>query len=131
MAVRSKGPTTVRIGWRRTGGVAMMLTSCRPASADCSVRGMGVAVMVRTWMSPWPRMRAFCAAPNCCSSSMTMRPSFEKRVSSERSACVPMTMPISPFCSRSRTALVSAAPVARDRWPTSTPLPAKRRRNVS
>ena len=44
----SKGARKVRIGLRRAGGLAMMLTSCTPTMAACSVRGMGVAVIAKT-----------------------------------------------------------------------------------
>ena len=52
-----------------------MLSSFRPPSAICRVRGIGVAVMVRTCTSARSCLRrSLCATPKCCSSSITTRP---------------------------------------------------------
>ena len=57
------------------GGVAISESSRTPESASCSVRGIGVAVRVSTWMSERSSFsRSLWATPKCCSSSMTRRP---------------------------------------------------------
>ena len=48
----------------------MMLISRTPDSASCKVRGIGVAVSVRTCTSALSCFSfSFCATPKCCSSS--------------------------------------------------------------
>ncbi len=69
----------------------MTLSSRRPDIAICSVRGIGVAVRVRTWTSARSVLsRSLWVTPKCCSSSTMTRPSFlnstlfgEERVSAD------------------------------------------------
>ena len=71
----SQGMMKVRTASRSTGGVAMMLISRTPVSASCRVRGIGVAVRVRTWTSVFSAFRrSLWATPKCCSSSTMTRP---------------------------------------------------------
>ena len=64
---------------RSIGGVAMIDRSRTPDSDICSVRGIGVAVSVRTWTSVRSSFsRSLWVTPKCCSSSMTSRPRFAK-----------------------------------------------------
>ena len=68
----------------------------------CSVRGIGVAVVVSTstiWRSALSR--SLTSTPNRCSSSMITSPRFWNRTSAWTSRCVPMTMSIEPSASRS------------------------------
>ena len=67
--------TNVRIGRRACGAVSMMLMSRIPASDMCSVRGIGVALMVSTSTSVRSCLRnSFWRTPKRCSSSMTTKP---------------------------------------------------------
>ena len=67
--------TKVRIGNRACGAVSIMLMSRMPASAMCRVRGIGVALIVRTSTSVRSCLRnSFWRTPKRCSSSMTTRP---------------------------------------------------------
>src|SRR5829696_2579340 len=64
----SKGRRNVRIGRRRTGGVSKGLRSTSPTKARWKVRGIGVAVRLRTgsrWRAPeaLPSERRRSAAP--------------------------------------------------------------------
>ena len=87
----SYGITKVRTARRSTGGVAMMLISRTPDSASCKVRGIGVAVSVRTCTSALSCFSfSFCATPKCCSSSTMTRPRWAKRTSFASSAWVPI-----------------------------------------
>ncbi|MCX5760025.1 MAG: helicase-related protein, partial [Gemmatimonadetes bacterium] len=58
------------------GAVCMMVRSRSPASAWCSVRGIGVAVSVSTSVSSFNCFsRSLCFTPKRCSSSTTISPS--------------------------------------------------------
>ena len=128
----SIGARAVRMGWRRAGGVAMTLSDCSPTSAACRVRGMGVAVRVRTWTpSPSLRKAAFCRVPKRCSSSITTRPRSRKRTPLAASAWVPMAICTSPAASARLVSLFSAGGVRRDSEAIRRPKPAKRLRKVS
>ena len=75
MVTPSNGVTKVRTARRSTGGVAIRLMSRTPVRASCSVRGIGVAVSVRTWTSARSSFsRSLWATPKCCSSSTISRP---------------------------------------------------------
>ena len=68
-----------------------------PAATACSVRGIGVAVIVST--STVARScfsRSLCSTPNRCSSSMTTRPRSLNFTSFESSRCVPTMTSTSP-----------------------------------
>ena len=91
--------------------VWITLKSRIPSIAMCSVRGIGVAVMVRTSTSLRRRlMRSLSATPKRCSSSMISRPSLGNSTSSWSRRWVPMTISTSPLphvldhlpCSRAR-----------------------------
>ena len=65
----------VRMASRSTGGVASSDRSRTPVRASCSVRGIGVAVSVSTWILPRSSLsRSLWPTPKCCSSSMISRP---------------------------------------------------------
>ena len=120
----SNGSTKVRTGWRRTGGVAITLSSWMPASAACRVRGIGVAVMVST-CTP---CRSRCSAalwrvPKRCSSSMITRARSLKRSCGDSSAWVPTTIRTEPSASPWRTACASLARPSRDSCSTRTSKP--------
>ena len=69
----------VRIGRRSCGGVSITLMSRTLTSAMCRVRGIGVAVRVRTSTSVRSCFRrSLCATPKRCSSSMISRPRLGK-----------------------------------------------------
>ena len=91
------GVTKVRIGSRACGAVSIMLMSRIPASAMCSVRGIGVALIVRTSTSVRSRLRnSFWRTPKRCSSSMTTRPRFLNLTSFCTRRWVPITMSTLP-----------------------------------
>ncbi len=109
----------------------MTLSDFRPTSADCRVRGIGVAVSVRTWASPaMPRRLSLRAAPKRCSSSITTRPRSAKATPRPASAWVPTTRRIEPSARPWRTFLASAGGTRRESCATSIPKRAKRRAKV-
>lgn len=84
------GTSSVLMGRRPGGGVEMSEASRNPASAMCSVRGMGVALSVSTSrLLRRPLMVSLCLTPKRCSSSITSRPRLRNRGASESRACVP------------------------------------------
>ena len=79
------------------GGVSTVDMSRMPASAISSVRGIGVAVIVRT--STCARSffrRSLCATPNRCSSSTTTSPRSLNPMSADSRRWVPITTSIAP-----------------------------------
>ena len=97
--------TKVRTGRRRTGGVAITLTSMRPASAACRVRGIGVAVSVST-CTPWRRRTQPLLLLR--SEALLLVDDQEPEVGEahalgDASACVPMTTRTEPSASPART----------------------------
>ena len=75
----------------------MIERSRTPVSANCKVRGIGVAVSVSTWTSARSDFsRSLCATPKCCSSSTTTRPRSLNLMALPSSAWVPTTMSIWP-----------------------------------
>ena len=87
----------MRTASRSTGGVAMIDISRTPESANCKVRGIGVAVSVSTWTSARSCLsRSLWPTPKCCSSSTTIRPRSLNLIALPSSAWVPMTMSIAP-----------------------------------
>ena len=127
----SYSATVVRIGCRRPGAVAITDSCCRPMSAVCSVRGIGVAVSVRTWPADSARSLPLSALPNRCSSSITTRPRSLYSTPLPATAPVPTTTCTDPSAIPASTALRSAAEVRRVSPPTLTPRAAKRRVNSS
>ncbi len=94
---RSSSRMNVWIGWRASGGVSITDRSRSPASDMCSVRGIGVAVSVRT--STWVRSclrRSLWTTPKRCSSSMITRPSAGKVTDLLSSWCVPISTSTAP-----------------------------------
>ena len=89
--------TTVWIARRSLGGVSITLMSRSPTSDMCSVRGMGVAVMVST--STFLRIcfrRSLWRTPKRCSSSTISRPRSANLTSFESRRCVPIRMSTLP-----------------------------------
>ena len=75
-----------------------------PSSAMCSVRGIGVAVIVSTsTVARSALSRSLTSTPNRCSSSMISRPRLAKFTSGCASRCVPMTISTPPCFSPSIT----------------------------
>lgn len=69
-----------------------------PMRLICRVRGIGVAVSVRTsTFSLSFLIFSLCATPKRCSSSMIRSPRFLKTTSLERTRCVPITTSTCPF----------------------------------
>ncbi|OPZ59599.1 MAG: hypothetical protein BWY86_01182 [Candidatus Aminicenantes bacterium ADurb.Bin508] len=92
----------------------MRLMSLTPEKAMFRVRGMGVALMVRTSIFSFHlRIFSFCFTPKRCSSSMTRRPRFLKRTLSERREWVPIRMSRVPLRSLSRMSVFSWGVVVR------------------
>ena len=82
---------------RSTGGVWITDSSRSPDMAICRVRGIGVAVRVRTWTSSFSALSfSLWATPKCSSSTITS-PSFLNLIDFDSSAWVPMTMSTVPF----------------------------------
>ena len=97
-----KRDTKVLMASRRCGAVAITEKSRRPSSDIARVRGIGVAVSVRTSTSARSALsRSLWRTPKRCSSSTITRPRFLNLTLSWISLWVPMTMSISPFASAS------------------------------
>ena len=126
----SDGMMKVRTASRSTGGVAMIERSFMPPSAMCSVRGIGVAVMVSTWTSARSCLSfSLWATPKCCSSSTMTRPRFLSWTPLPSSAWVPMTMSIWPSARPFLTSVASFAVTKRDSCATRIGRPSKRAAN--
>ena len=109
----------------------MIESSRTPVSASWRVRGIGVAVSVRTWTSARNFLRrSLWATPKCCSSSTTMRPRSRNLMFLPSSAWVPMTISTVPAVRPALTFASSAAPTRREACATSTGKPRKRSANV-
>ena len=121
----------VRTASRSIGGVAIIERSRTPVSASCSVRGIGVAESVSTWMLARSSFsRSLCLTPKCCSSSTISRPRSLNSIALPSSACVPMTMSIVPSAMPFLTRASSAEPTRREAWPISIGSPRKRSMKV-
>ena len=117
----------VRTASRSTGGVAMMERSRTPVMASCSVRGMGVAESVSTWISARRSLsRSLWATPKCCSSSITTRPRSLNATPLPSTAWVPTTMSTVPSATPALTTLSSGPVTMRDICATLMGRPAKR-----
>ena len=98
-----------------------------PVRLISSVRGMGVAVSVRTSTSARNcLMDSLCDTPKRCSSSTTSSPSFLKVMSPDSRRWVPITTSTSPVARRSTTERAWAAVRNRDSTSTFTGKPANR-----
>jgi len=96
------------MGRRCSGGVSMVLMSRTPTSDMCRVRGMGVALRVKTSTSWRIFFRcSLCLTPKRCSSSMIKRPRFLKAMSFCNSLCVPMQMSMLPLANPATMACCS------------------------
>ena len=101
--------TKVRMARRSSGGVAMIERSRTPARLMCRVRGMGVAVRVRTSTSFRSFFsRSLWATPKRCSSSTTTSPSAWNDTSAPSSRWVPMRTSTFPAAASFRTAFTSS-----------------------
>ena len=115
----SYSPTKVRMGCRSAGGVSIRLRSRIPVNDISRVRGIGVAVRVRTSTSVRiALMDSLWATPKRCSSSMTRSPKSAKDTSPEISRWVPITTSTEPSARPPTTRRASCA--LRNRLRTST-----------
>ena len=123
----SNGPTVVRTASRSIGGVEINDKSLIPLMASCSVRGIGVAVRVRTWVSARNSFRrSLCFTPKRCSSSTTISPISANFTVLANSAWVPMTISTVPSLSPARVLFASAVETSRDSGRTFKGKPLKR-----
>ena len=84
-----------------------MLMSRAPISENCSVRGMGVALIVSVSTFTFIlRSFSFTATPNFCSSSMMSSPKSRNFTVLPMSLCVPMMMSILPSARSARISFV-------------------------
>ena len=123
----SKGEMKVLTASRSIGGVAIIERSRTPVRANWSVRGIGVAESVSTWM--WARSsfsRSLCFTPKCCSSSTIKRPRSLNSIPLPSSAWVPMAISVVPSAMPFLTRASSAEPTRREAWPISIGSPRKR-----
>ena len=115
----SHGSTKVSTGERSRGGVCISVMSRRPASDWCSVRGIGVAVSVRTSVSRRSCLsRSLCFTPKRCSSSITISPSAANFTSSLSRRCVPMMT--STLCSATSASVFACSFAVWKRLSTAT-----------
>ena len=104
----SYSPTKVMIGFLSVGGVLSSVKSLIPVRLISSVRGIGVAVRVRTsTLLLNDLIFSLCVTPNRCSSSITSKPRSLNLISSDRRRCVPMMRSISPSLNLEITCLAS------------------------
>ncbi len=113
--------TKVRMERRSSGGVAMIDMSRTPARLMWSVRGMGVAVSVRTSTSLRSFFRrSLWATPKRCSSSTTTSPRSRKETSVASSRCVPTSTSTFPAAVSARTLRTSSGVRIREMASTRT-----------
>ena len=94
----------------------MILMSRAPINENCSVRGMGVAVMVSVSTLVFIlRSFSFVETPNFCSSSMISSPRSLNFTVFPMSLCVPIMISIFPSSRSLRISLVFLALLALDR----------------
>ena len=98
-----------------------MVRSRIPDIAILSVRGIGVAVMVRISISARIDLSvSFCRTPKRCSSSIMASPRFLNFILFWMSAWVPMTISMVPAASLSMTSACSFFVLNRDMESTTT-----------
>ena len=115
----SYSTTYVCTGRRSSGGVLITDISRTPTRDIWSVRGIGVALKVRTSILLAHSFHfSFCATPKRCSSSTTRNPKSLNFTFLFNKECVPINMSIDPFSTPFRTSFFSA--VERNRLSTST-----------
>ena len=108
----------VIISWRPGGSSSMVETSRSPYSVSCSVRGIGVADIIRAWgcSAPRPRSAVRCSTPKRCCSSAIASARLGSSTPSWMSACVPTSRsrcPSAAIRSASRRGLARVLPVSR------------------
>ena len=113
--------TMVLMAKRFSGAVAITEKDRIPSRLMASVRGIGVAVRVKTSTSARSFLStSFCLTPKRCSSSMTTNPKRAKFTFSDKSLCVPTTISIVPFSRPSRTCALCLALLKRESSATRT-----------
>ena len=123
--------TNVCIGRRSTGGSSNTLMSRMPVKLICSVRGIGVALSVRTSTFPFICLIfSLCVTPNRCSSSTINNPKFLNSTSLDSRRCVPTIISTCPFRSRSIDFFCCAGVRKRDNISTLTGKSPSRSHNV-
>ncbi len=109
----------------------MVDISRMPVTAISSVRGIGVADIVRTSTFIRIALRcSLCSTPKRCSSSTITRPRSLKRTSVLNRRCVPMTTSIEPSAMPAMTAFASLSLWKRESAATFTGKAANRSENV-
>jgi len=102
-----------------------------PVSANSKVRGMGLAVRVKTSTPTDIRLMAsLCETPNRCSSSTTKRPRSLYLIDSFKSLCVPTTTSTEPSARPARVSRASWSVTKRLSSATFTGKDAKRSTKV-
>ena len=97
----------------------------------CSVRGIGVAVIVSTsTVARSALSRSFTSTPNRCSSSMINSPRLWNFTSGDARRCVPMRMSSGPSAARSKMFFCSFGVQNRERAAISNGNSAIRAENV-
>ena len=93
----SKVCTSVCTGYLLGGGVEMVVKSREPINENCSVRGIGVAVIVSVSTFIFNCFNfSFTETPNFCSSSIISKPRSLNSTSLPTNRCVPISMSILP-----------------------------------
>ena len=123
----SKTSIDVRMGCLPGGGVLMVETSRTPTRENCSVRGIGVALMLRKSQPGLStRSISLCLAPKRCSSSTIIKPRLGTERSFERRRCVPTTTSTVDAARPDSVFLTSGGSVKRERCRTKTPKGSRR-----
>ena len=131
MVLLSSRRTNVLIAKRFCGAVAITEKSLIPSSDIPSVRGMGVAVRVKTSTSARNDLSSsFCRTPKRCSSSIITSPRRMKLTSLDKILWVPITISIVPSLIPTIALATSLAERNRDSSTTLTGQSAKRSENV-
>ena len=99
----------------------MALRSRAPINENCSVRGMGVALMVKVSTFTLSCLsRSLTDTPNFCSSSTTKSPKSLNLTDFPMSLCVPMRMSILPLAKSAKICFTSLGLRARLKYSTRT-----------
>ena len=100
---------------RFCGGVLMMENSRKPSMAMLKVRGMGVAVRVKTSTSARKALScSFCRTPKRCSSSRMTKPRFLNLTSFCIKRWVPIMMSMPPASKPAKASFCSLAVLKRE-----------------
>ena len=131
MVLLSSRRTNVLMARRFCGAVAITEKSRIPSSDIPSVRGIGVAVSVKTSTSARSDLStSFWRTPKRCSSSMMTSPRRMKLTSFDKSLCVPMTISMVPSLMPTMALATSLADLKRESSTTFTGQSAKRSEKV-